>query len=138
MLRLNWRFGEALVKNSYHDRPEGLAVLRDTIERSHRVLGPAHPVTCWVEESLEEALALPRFPPGTRVECNYQGRFCKGIVVCNHYREDDFEPGFFAPYQVQLDDDEGGDLIYARSDRDGQIRIALATVPTTSNSCVTA
>jgi len=72
----------------------------------------------------EDARELPRFPPGFRVECLYEGRFCKGTVVGNYYREPDFEPDYFAPYQVQLDDADGGDLIWMPEDDDESVRAA--------------
>ena len=74
------------------------------------------------ERSLQDARELPRFPPGFRVECLYEGRFCKGTVVGNYYREPDFEPDYFAPYQVQLDDADGGDLIWMPQDDDEYVR----------------
>ena len=125
-IRLDWRLGEALVKNSYRDRPEGLAVLRDASQRAQRILGPAHPVSRHIEEDLQNARELPRFSPGTRVECKYEGRFCKGTVVGNYYREPDFEPDYFAPYQVQLDDADGGDLIWMPDDDDEYVRAAAS------------
>ena len=60
------------------------------------------------------------------VASEYEGRFCKGTVVGNHYHECSFEPDFFAPYQVQLDDDEGGDLIFMPEDDDEYVRAAAS------------
>ena len=94
---------------------------------SHREVSEIDEISRWatpLEEDLQIARELPRFPPGTRVECKYEGRFCKGTVVGNYYREPDFEPDYFAPYQVQLDDADGGDLIYINYDHDESIRAA--------------
>ena len=72
-----------------------------------------------------KAIPDPRYGPGTPVECLLDGEFCRGIVVGNHYREPDFEPGYYAPYQIQLDDDEPGDMIFINYDSDETIRVAL-------------
>ena len=44
----------------------------------------------------------------------------------NYYREPDFEPDYFAPYQVQLDDADGGDLIWMPQDDDEYVRAATS------------
>ena len=60
-----------------------------------------------------------RFNINAKVECNV-GTFVRGTVVALHYREPDWPPGRYAPYQVQLDD---GRLIYAPHDHDKLIRL---------------
>lgn len=62
-----------------------------------------------------------RFEVGARVECRQDppGRWDGGTVVGRYYREPEWPPGEFAPYQVQLDD---GPLIYAPVDSDDCIR----------------
>ncbi len=68
---------------------------------------------------------MPRFKVGARVECLVEAKLLAGTVVRHHYRESDWEPDVFAPYQVKLDDLSIG-LIYARWDEDGCIRAAGA------------
>ena len=106
--------------------PETHDVRRDFVReaRTREYFFEHHPVSRHIEEDLRDARELPRFPPGTRVECKYDGKFLKGTVVGNHYREPHFEPGYWAPYQIQLDDDEPGDMIYINYDRDESIRAA--------------
>lgn len=60
-----------------------------------------------------------RFDVGAKVECNV-GTFVRGTVIALHYREPDWPPGRYAPYQVQLDD---GRLIYAPHDHDKLVRL---------------
>ena len=63
-----------------------------------------------------------RFAVGARVECARGGdTWAPGRVIKLHYHEEGFEPGFFAPYQIELDD---GELIYAPDDDDNWIREA--------------
>ena len=69
--------------------------------------------------------SLERFKVGARVECSVKESFLEGTVVRHHYRESDWEPDVFAPYQVKLDGQSPG-LIYARWDEDDCIRAAGA------------
>ena len=62
-----------------------------------------------------------RFAVGARVECARGGTWAPGRVIKLHYHEESFEPGFFAPYQIRLDN---GTLIYAPDDDDNWIREA--------------
>ena len=62
-----------------------------------------------------------RFAVGARVECARGDTWAPGRVIKLHYHEAGFEPGFFAPYQIELD---GGRLIYAPDDDDKLIREA--------------
>ena len=62
------------------------------------------------------------FPVGARVECLISDdTWVPGRVIKLHYHESGFEPGYFAPYQIELDD---GKLIYAPDDDDECIRAA--------------
>ena len=55
-----------------------------------------------------------------RVKCFVGGnKWAPGRIIKLHHHEASFEPGFFAPYQIRLDD---GGLIYAPEDRDTCIR----------------
>ena len=60
-----------------------------------------------------------RFAVGARVECARGDTWAPGRVIKLHYHEAGFEPGFFAPYQIELDD---GGLVYAPDDDDMWIR----------------
>ena len=63
------------------------------------------------------------FTVGDAVECNVgRNKWAKGKVVKLRYRDESFPPGLFAPYQIQLDKSEGGDLIYAPCDEQDVIR----------------
>jgi G3E family GTPase len=61
-----------------------------------------------------------RFKIGDKVQCN-TGTWAKGSVVALWYREDYWESGRFAPYQVKLDN---GDLIYVPEDLDSLCKSA--------------
>ena len=100
---------------------------------ARRVMGGAHPLTTRIEGGLRDAQAelqgkllsfdvSLRFAVGARVECARGGdTWAPGRVIKLHYHEEGFEPGFFAPYQIELDD---GGLIYAPDDDDNCIREA--------------
>lgn len=61
-----------------------------------------------------------RFELGARVECKVGKReWAPGAVTMQWFRQGDWPPGMFAPYQVQLDD---GRLIFAPDDANGCIR----------------
>ena len=49
----------------------------------------------------------------------YKEAVAEAVEACADDHEASFEPGFFAPYQIELDD---GGLIYAPKDEDGYIR----------------
>ena len=135
-IRIMWKLGLALAKSIDGDEAdEGRALLFDMRQIARRVLGTAHPMTHNVQGDLYRVLPVPRFAVGTRVECRVRdAKYHKGTVVALHYRservfEENYERGYFAPYQVQLDseghglvsaNDEG--LIYAPDDHDGIIR----------------
>ena len=61
-----------------------------------------------------------RFAVGTRVECKVGTKqWAVGYVTKHWFRQGDWPPGVFAPYQVQLDD---GRLIFAPDDANRCIR----------------
>ena len=64
-----------------------------------------------------------RFKVGSRVECCCVGtdHWESGTVIKLWYHEDSFAQGFYAPYQVELDD---GNLIFAPDDSDRCVRRA--------------
>ena len=110
---------------------EAVTTLEELAATARRLLGGAHPVAVGIEGSLRDAqfelqgklLSLRvslRFAVGERVKCCVGGgKWAPGRVIKLHHHEASFEPGFFAPYQIRLDD---GGLIYAPEDRDTCIR----------------
>jgi hypothetical protein len=68
---------------------------------------------------LEKKREALRFAVEDHVECKVGGRWRKGEVVAQIYREEGMAPGLVAPYQVKLKD---GDLIYAPADDDDVVR----------------
>ena len=61
-----------------------------------------------------------RFAVGTRVECKVGTKqWAAGYITKHWFRQGDWPPGVFAPYQVQLDD---GRLIFAPDDANRCIR----------------
>ena len=119
------------------DLREAARTFEELAPTARRVFGGGHPFTEGIERDLRTAraalgaheiratLPVPRFKVGARVECLVEAKFLEGTVVRHHYRESDWEPGVFAPYQVKLDGQSPG-LIYARWDEDDCIRAAGA------------
>ncbi|KAL7544603.1 hypothetical protein ACHAWF_007975 [Thalassiosira exigua] len=64
-----------------------------------------------------------RFMVGDRVECMGEDDWSTGVIVDTWYREEEFAPGHFVPYQIRLDD---GHLIFAPTDTDDCIRESSA------------
>ena len=139
-LKMRRSYAGSLVMNNgatLDDLREAVTMLEDAERIARRVLGGAHPNSCLMAGSLREArktlraremlatLPVPRFKVGARVECNVKAKFLEGTVVRHHYRESDWEPGVFAPYQVKLDGRSPG-LVFASWDQDDCIRAAAA------------
>ena len=138
--RIRWIYAMALYKGdgaTLDDLHEAVTLLEELAPTARRVFGGGHPFTEGIERDLRNAraalgahkiratLPVPRFKVGARVECSVEEKFLEGTVVRHHYRESDWEPGVFAPYQVKLDGQSPG-LIYARWDEDDCIRAAGA------------
>ena len=116
---------------------ESARTFEELAPTARRVFGSGHPFTEGIEKDLRIAraalgaheiratLPVPRFKVGARVECSVKESFLEGTVVRHHYRESDWAPDVFAPYQVKLDGQSPG-LIYARWDEDDCIRAAGA------------
>ena len=116
---------------------EAARTFEELAPTARRVFGGGHPFTEGIERDLRTAraalgahkiratLPVPCFKVGARVECLVEAKFLEGTVVRHHYRESDWEPDVFAPYQVKLDGHSPG-LIYARWDEDDCIRAAGA------------
>ena len=104
-----------------------MASLEETGRIARRVLGGAHPGTRGIENELQEARELLRsretplrFKVGDRVKCcGGPNHWESGTVIKLWYTEDSFAQGFYAPYQVELDE---GRLIFAPEDSDACIR----------------
>ena len=111
------------------DLREAVTTLEDVERVARRVLGGAHPTTVAIEDELRDAGAVLRcretplrFKVGSRVECCFgTDHWASGTVIKLWYTEDSFAQGFYAPYQVELDD---GDLIFAPEDSDRCVRRA--------------
>ena len=108
-----------------------MTTLEELAATARRLLGGAHPDAVGFEASLRNAqfelqgkllssrVSL-RFAVGMRVKCFVGGdKWAPGRVIKLHHHEASFEPDFFAPYQIRLDD---GGLIYAPEDTDSYIR----------------
>ena len=139
-LKMRLSYARALYEDpaaTLDDVREAVTMFEDAERIARRVLGGAHPNSCLMAGSLREArktlraremlatLPVPRFKVGARVECNVKAKFLEGTVVRHHYRESDWEPGVFAPYQVKLDGRSPG-LVFASWDQDDCIRAAAA------------
>ena len=139
-LDMRWNYAAALCKDpaaTLDDLREAVTALVEAERAKRRMLGGDHPITTKIERDLRNAraalgahkiratLPVPRFKVGARVECSVEEKFLEGTVVRHHYRESDWEPDVFAPYQVKLDGQSPG-LIYARWDEDDCIRAAGA------------
>jgi len=133
-LKMRRIFAEALYKDPTATLDcvrEAVTTLEELAATARRLLGGAHPGAVGLEGSLRNAQAelqgkllssrvSLRFAVGMRVKCFVGGdKWAPGRIIKLHHHEASFEPGFFAPYQIRLDD---GGLIYAPEDRDTCIR----------------
>ena len=129
-LKMRWNYAEALYEDddaTLDDLRESVTTLEDVERTARRVLGGAHPITAGIERDLQEAREVLRsrqtplrFKVGDRVKCCVdEGRWASGTVIELWYTEDSFAQGFYAPYQVELDE---GRLIFAPEDSDACIR----------------
>jgi G3E family GTPase len=77
----------------------------------------------WAEETAQLAREGVnfRFDIGARVECNLAAGWMCGTVIDHHYREAEWPPERWTPYQVELDN---GELIFAPLDDNRCIRAA--------------
>ena len=102
-------------------------MLEEIEPTARRVLGGAHPITAGIERDLQEAREVLRsretplrFKVGDRVICcGGPNHWESGTVIKLWYTEDSFAQGFYAPYQVELDE---GRLIFATEDSDRCVR----------------
>ena len=109
------------------DLREAVTTLEEIEPTARRVLGGAHPGTRGIENELQEARQVLhcretplRFKVGSRVQCCVdEDRWASGTVIKLWYTEDSFAQGFYAPYQVELDE---GRLVFAPDDSDGCVR----------------
>ena len=132
MLTMRSLYAEALHRAdgaTINDLREAVTTIEDTERIARRVLGGAHPVTMGIQRSLHNARGALRtretplrFKVGSRVECCFgTDHWASGTVIKLWYTEDSFAQGFYAPYQVELDD---GNLIFAPDDSDRCVRRA--------------
>lgn len=83
------------------------------------------PKTCRVSAiGMSEAISDElRFGIGDVVYCSKgKNEWSKGTVVALHYRENDWPSDQVAPYQVRLDEEEGGTYVYIPADSPMTIR----------------
>ena len=113
------------------DLDEAVTILAELDPMTRRIYGPAHPFSATIQSHLKhfgkrlvafDTVSL-RFAVGARVYCTYfRGASMyweEGRVLTHHYHEDGFDPGYFVPYQVELDN---GLCVYAPEDCDDYIR----------------
>jgi len=75
-------------------------------------------------ENMAAKGAKYRFAVGDRVECRTGAtEWTPGTIYALNYRDDQMPQGMVAPYQIELDDDEG--LIWAPKDHDSVIRMIV-------------
>ncbi len=129
-LKMRGNYAEALYEDdgaTLDDLRESVTTLEDVERTARRVFGGAHPTTVGLENELRDARAVLharetplRFKVGSRVKCCVdEGRWASGTVIELWYTEDSFAQGFYAPYQVELDE---GRLVFAPEDSDGCVR----------------
>jgi hypothetical protein len=129
-LKMRWAYARALYRAegaTLDEIREAVTTLEDLERTARRVFGGAHPTTVGIENELQEARELLRsretplrFKVGDRVKCCVdEGRWASGTVIKLWYTEDSFAQGFYAPYQVELDE---GRLVFAPDDSDACIR----------------
>ena len=129
-LKLRWGYAQTLFTDpaaTHDDLRESVTTLEDVERTARRVFGGAHPTTVGLENELKEAREVLRsretplrFKVGDRVKCCVdEGRWASGTVIKLWYTEDSFAQGFYAPYQVELDE---GRLVFAPEDSDGCVR----------------
>ena len=127
-------YGQALYEDSaatLDDLREAVTTLEEIEPTAQQVFGGAHPITSSIRQSLHLARVARcaretplRFKVGSRVECcvgtnRGEAQWAPGTVIKLWYTEDSFAQGFYAPYQVELDE---GRLIFAPEDSDKCIR----------------
>ena len=131
-LKMRGNYAEALYEDvgaTLDDLRESVTTLEDVERTARRVFGGAHPTTVGLENELQEAREVLRasetplrFKVGSRVKCCVdEGRWASGTVIRLWYTEDGFAEGYYAPYQVELDE---GNLIFAPEDSDRCVRRA--------------
>ena len=111
------------------DLREAVDTLEEIERTAQQVFGGPHPTTMGIWRSLHNARGALRtretplrFKVGSRVECCVgTNHWESGTVIKLWYTEEDFAQGFYAPYQVELDD---GNLIFAPEDSDECVRRA--------------
>ena len=113
------------------DLREAVTTLEEIEPTAQQVFGGAHPITSSIRHSLHLARVARcaretplRFKVGSRVECcvgtnRGEAQWAPGTVIKLWYTEDSFAQGFYAPYQVELDE---GRLVFAPDDSDGCVR----------------
>ena len=130
------RYADALYKDdaaTLDDLRESVTALGNTEQTARRVLGGSHPLTVDIEDDLRKSRAALRaretplrFKVGSRVKCcGGPNHWESGTVIKLWYTEDSFAQGYYAPYQVELDE---GRLIFAPEDSDACVRSEAATI----------
>ena len=98
------------------DLDEAVTILAELDPMTRRIYGPAHPFSATIQSHLKHrgrgswrSTPSPCVSPSAResIAPTSDGASMmgweEGRVLTHHYHEDGFDPGYFVPYQVELD-----------------------------------
>ena len=128
MFPLHLRTSNTLTGVSRDDLDEAVTILAELDQMTRRIYGPAHPFSATIQCHLKHSgsgwwrsTPSPCVSPSAResIAATSAGDGPRGASLLIHYHEDGFDPGYFVPYAVELDN---GECVYAPVDSDDDIR----------------